>query len=75
MLFGVALGTNYFWLAVIAVINSVISVFYYLNLVRVMYFVEGDLSPLKSSGLLWLLVSLCLFATLLLGVFPNLILR
>ena len=75
LLFGVALGTNYFWLAVMAVINSVISVFYYLNVVRVMYFVKGDLSPLKSSGLLWFLVSLCLFATLLLGVFPNLILR
>lgn len=75
LLFGVAIGANYLWLAVIAVINSVISVFYYLNLVRIMYFVEGERSALKPSALLLLTVSICLGGTLLLGVFPNLMLR
>lgn len=74
LLFGVAVSNGYFWVAVAAVINSVISVFYYLNIIRLMYFVEGDTSTIKLPAILWLVVSFCLCATMLLGIFPNIIL-
>ncbi|WP_068807078.1 NADH-quinone oxidoreductase subunit NuoN [Thauera phenolivorans] len=43
-------AANYFWLAVVAVVMSVIGAFYYLRVVKVMYFdAPVDTSPLKAA--------------------------
>ncbi|MEO7728618.1 MAG: NADH-quinone oxidoreductase subunit NuoN [Burkholderiales bacterium] len=60
------------WLAVLAVLFSLIGAFYYLRIVKLMYFDEPtDHSPLApSAGMRWLL-SLNGIATLLLGILPG----
>ncbi len=75
LVFGTAVGANYIWLVVVGIINSVISVYYYLNVVRVMYFERGESGPLMIPSSIYIAVSFCLGATLLLGIFPNLLLR
>jgi NADH-quinone oxidoreductase subunit N len=63
------------WLAIVGVLTSLVSVYYYLRLVVLMYFREGDAdldAPVPVSGML----AVCLAALLVLvfGLFPSLIL-
>ncbi|MBI5078719.1 NADH-quinone oxidoreductase subunit N [Candidatus Saganbacteria bacterium] len=73
LVFRAAVGTGYLWLAALAVLNSVVSVYYYLNVVRVMYFQPGEETPVKIPAFISLVLWFCLLGTLLLGIFPNLI--
>ncbi len=77
--FSAAVKAGYVWLAVIAVLNSVISVYYYLRLVVVMYMQdlpeeEAQTSPAVSPrGWSYAFVALLLtvIGTLNLGIFPG----
>lgn len=78
--FSAAVKSGYVWLAVIAVLNSVVSVYYYLRLVVVMYMKEPSeeeearTSPLAASrGWTYVVAALLLtvFGTLNLGIFPG----
>jgi NADH-quinone oxidoreductase subunit N len=40
--FGAAIQHQYFWLAAAGMINAAIAAFYYLNIVRAMFFTDGD---------------------------------
>ncbi len=65
-------GADETLLAVIAVLLSVVGAFYYLRVIRLMYFDEADdKSPLQASIDVRLLVSANGLAMLLLGVFAN----
>ncbi len=72
-------NTGYVWIAVIAVLASLVGAFYYLRVVRVMYFSEPNLDksegaiPLPSRGET-VLISANAMAILLLGVLPSLLL-
>lgn len=72
-LFGAAIERGYVWLAVIAVINSAISVFYYMKVVVAMYM--RDLPPqgltLSSSRPLQFAVLVTLVATIAIGIYPG----
>jgi NADH-quinone oxidoreductase subunit N len=71
-LFSAAIDSNYIWLAVIGVVNSAISLYYYLRVV-VFMFMKGDpagSNPVLAPGLAAALV-FALFGTLLLGVYPR----
>ncbi|MBI5701041.1 NADH-quinone oxidoreductase subunit N [Candidatus Saganbacteria bacterium] len=72
LLFKAAIDAGFLWLALVAVVNSVVSVFYYLGFVRAMYF-EGaeDESQIKVSLLISLVVLVCVGMTLLFGILPN----
>jgi NADH-quinone oxidoreductase subunit N len=68
----VLLDKNEIWLAVIAVLFSVIGAFYYLRVIRYMYFdAPEDKTPLIAGFDVRLLVSLNGLSMLLLGVFAN----
>ncbi len=68
----VAAGYN--WLAIIAVILSVIGAFYYLRVVKLMYFDQPlDESPLEAPLDMRLLISVNGLAVALLGIFPQII--
>jgi proton-translocating NADH-quinone oxidoreductase chain N len=41
-LFGAAVGAGFWWLAAIAIVNSVLSLYYYLRVVRAMWFEESN---------------------------------
>ena len=60
------------WLVVVGVLNSALSIFYYLRLVMAMYFREplGEFRPLQSGGLTFTLVA-CAILVLQMGLMPG----
>jgi len=58
------------WLAIIAVLMSAVSMFYYLRIVVAMYLRDGR-GEVSVSGGLKFVAALCLVATLLLGILPR----
>ena len=75
-LFGAAIEAGYVWLALIAVVNSAISLFYYMRIAMVMYMreVPPEGIGLRTSPGLALGLVLAAGLTLLLGLFPGLLL-
>jgi NADH-quinone oxidoreductase subunit N len=73
-LFSAAIESGYVWLAVIGVLNSAISLYYYIRVVVFMYLkkdVAGS-DPVFSPSLA-LAVGVALVATIVLGVYPQLL--
>jgi NADH-quinone oxidoreductase subunit N len=70
-LFGAAIEAGFVWLAVVGVINSAVSLYYYVRVVVFMWITEGEttarlpLSPALGTALVIVLV-----ATVLFGVYP-----
>jgi NADH-quinone oxidoreductase subunit N len=60
------------WLVVVGVVNSAISIYYYLRIVTAMYFREANqpIAPTRSSGLLFVIV-VCPVLVLELGLMPG----
>lgn len=69
---GSAVNNGLLWLAVVAVVNSVVALYYYMNVVRVMY-----LLPVPSGGpvtepvSLRLALGIAALGTLVIGIFPQ----
>lgn len=71
-LFAAAVESEYYYLAVIGVLMSVVSLFYYIRVAKVMYIdeeIEGQ--ELVPSSALKFVVYFCAAATLLIGMFPD----
>lgn len=67
---------GYLWIAVLAVAMSVIGAFYYLRIVKLMYFDEPVVdTSLKASGELQLMLSINGVAIALLGLMPGTLLK
>jgi NADH-quinone oxidoreductase subunit N len=63
---------GYVWLAVFAVVLSLIGAFYYLRIVKLMYFdAPEDTAPIEPRGDVWLLMSANGLAMLVFGIFPG----
>jgi NADH-quinone oxidoreductase subunit N len=71
--FGAAIQSGYVGLAVIGVVNSVISAFFYLRLTVVLFMTPGPVDPLpeRSTPTLTLAIVISAAGTLLLGLFPS----
>jgi len=70
------LGVNYTWLAVVAVLFSVVGAFFYLRIVKLMYFDEPtDGAPLGGSVLMRTVLSANGLLVLGLGVIPGTLLQ
>jgi len=66
------LGTGQVWLAVVAVLLSLIGAFYYLRVVKAMYFEDAvDTTPIRAGGDMRLTLSFNGLAILLLGILPG----
>jgi NADH-quinone oxidoreductase subunit N len=71
---------DFIWLAVVGVINSVIAVYYYMNVVRRMYFRSApdlgteDVKPSAVAGVSSAIV-IALVGTLALGIWPGPLVR
>jgi len=75
-IFSGAVHHGLLWLVVIAVINSVISAYYYLRVVKVMWLGEpASEEKVPSSGALRIALSLSCLGVLLLGVVPGYIMK
>ena len=65
-------STGYFWLALVAIVFSLIGAFYYLRVVKVMYFDEPQqTAPLAEGRELRVLLSVNGVAVLVLGLLPG----
>jgi len=71
--FAAAIENRYLWLALAGVINSVISVYYYFNVVRLMFFERGgDAAPaIAHSAALRLAVAVSLIMIFVIGLYPQ----
>ena len=72
-IFAAAVKAGYIWLAVIGVMNSFLSVYYYLRVVKVSYLdhFEGSFIPVKYSPAMVLALFIAVVGTLGLGFFPQ----
>jgi NADH-quinone oxidoreductase subunit N len=70
-LFAAAIKAGYGALAVLAVLASAVSLFYYFRIVMAMYLTEGEPAPLHGSAALMLTVVVCAAATLAIGLAPQ----
>ncbi|OGC81864.1 MAG: hypothetical protein A2W07_04605 [candidate division Zixibacteria bacterium RBG_16_43_9] len=71
-LFASAIEKNLIWLVVIAILTSVISLYYYVGVIREMYFhkKEGGEKIFLPFGIKLALI-ICIIGVLLVGLFPN----
>lgn len=71
---GAVLNVGLSWLATVAVLLSVIGAFYYLRIVKLMYFDEPtDTSTVQAGGTVRAVLSLNGLAVLALGIFPSIL--
>src|ERR1041385_4117748 len=70
-LFSAAIQSGYGWLAIIAVLMSAVSMFYYLRLVVAMYLKEGRDADVAITSPLRFVAAVCLVVTLALGIYPT----
>lgn len=71
-IFSAAVKAGYIWLAVIGVLNSVVSAYYYIRVVVTMYMREGEkqVEPLSARPALATAIVAATVGTILVGVFP-----
>jgi NADH-quinone oxidoreductase subunit N len=75
-IFSGAVKHGLLWLVVIAVINSVISAYYYLRVVKVMWLGEpSSVEKVPSSGALRLALSISCLGVLILGIIPGYVMK
>jgi NADH-quinone oxidoreductase subunit N len=73
-LFSAAIDAQYYWLAVIGVLNSAISFYYYARIVVFMYLKKETIgSTPVTTPTLAVVLGVAVFATILLGVYPRLL--
>lgn len=66
------LGTGQVWLSIVAVLFSLIGAYYYLRVIKVMYFDDAqDTSKIEAHGDVRVLLSLNGLAVLVLGIWPG----
>ncbi len=75
-LFNAAVHADLVWLALVGVVNSVVSAYYYLRIIRVLYVAPSDAQgKVPSSGAMRLALGVSGLTVLFLGVFPGVLLR
>jgi len=72
LIFGAAIYSGFTWLAVVGVACSVVSVFYYFNVVRVMFFLKATTPhTFRNTHLLTAGIIIAITGTLFIGVYPE----
>ncbi|MFN8441557.1 MAG: NADH-quinone oxidoreductase subunit N [Caldilineaceae bacterium] len=69
--FGAAIQHQFYWLAFLALVNAGVAAYYYLNVVRSMFF--GEQAEAKTIAIplpIQIVVVICLVATLWIGLYP-----
>ncbi|RKD20416.1 NADH dehydrogenase [Pelobium manganitolerans] len=72
-MFSSALQEYHIWLVVLAIINAIISIFYYFRVIVAMYFKDAERKELVSNGYFKLVLGASAIITVVLGVYPSLI--
>lgn len=70
-IFSEAVKNGYFGLTIIAVIASIIGVYYYFKVILAMYTQEADDVPVKATPLYLIVMIVCVILSVMLGVYPG----
>jgi NADH-quinone oxidoreductase subunit N len=72
-IFSAAIKAGYIWLAILGVMNSLISVYYYLRITVLMYMkpAEADLGPVALTPAQGVVLAITAFGVLWFGIFPG----
>ena len=70
-IFSEAINNGYFWLTIIAVLASIVGVYYYFKVILAMYTKDADDVPVKAPPLYLIVMVLCVLLSLILGAFPG----
>ncbi len=73
MMFSTALTEYQVWLVILAVINALIGIFYYLRVIVAMYFKDAERNEVQSSPYFNFVLGFSAVITILLGVYPGFI--
>jgi NADH-quinone oxidoreductase subunit N len=71
LLFLSAINANLVWLAVIGIINSVVSIFYYVRAIMAMYTEKEGGRPIRMERALAFAVFMCVVITIVFGIYPQ----
>lgn len=72
-IFSEAVRNGHLWLTVIAVINSIIAVYYYFRVLMAMYTQPADGTAIRVPASYLIIIGLCCLLMLLFGIFPMLV--
>ncbi|HPF44404.1 MAG TPA: NADH-quinone oxidoreductase subunit N [Syntrophomonadaceae bacterium] len=71
-LFAGAIQSGYLWLAIIGLVMSMVSVYYYLGVAKAMYIGENETADgLSTGGALKVALWICVVLTIVMGVYPG----
>ncbi|GAA3963980.1 NADH-quinone oxidoreductase subunit N [Mucilaginibacter dorajii] len=70
-----ALSRYQFWLVIIAVINAIISIFYYFRVIVAMYFRSAERTELVVPAYYKVVFAISALATIIIGIYPDFISR
>ncbi|MXV17514.1 NADH-quinone oxidoreductase subunit N [Hufsiella ginkgonis] len=70
IMFSNALSSMHTWLVVLAVINAVISIFYYFRVIVAMYFKDAERAELEIPLNFKVVLAISVVATILIGIWP-----
>ena len=73
LLFSSAVYSNMLPLAIIGIVNSIISVYYYLKVVSAMYTTKADVQHLTIKPNVMIVILICVLLVILFGVYPNIL--
>jgi NADH-quinone oxidoreductase subunit N len=68
-----ALANYKFWLVIIAVVNAIISIFYYFRVIIAMYFRSAERAEVEVPPYYKFVLGLSALATILIGIYPSII--
>ncbi|MFA6086400.1 NADH-quinone oxidoreductase subunit N [Mucilaginibacter sp.] len=68
-----ALAHYKFWLVIIAVVNAIISIFYYFRVIIAMYFRSAERAEVEVPPYYKFVLGLSALATILIGIYPSII--
>ena len=73
LLFGAAINSGFLWLAVVGILNSVVSLFYYVGVIRAMVLMPAPdgAGLVAESALARVLLAVTVAGTLAIGVYPQ----
>jgi F420H2 dehydrogenase subunit N len=69
-LFYATIDAGYFWLAALAILNSVISLYYYFRIIRAMYAYPGGGQPFRMRPSMIAAIIICLVVIIAAGIYP-----
>lgn len=70
-IFSEAIKNGYFWLTMIAIVASIIGVYYYFKVILAMYTEDADDVAVKPTPLYLIVMIVCVVLTLILGIYPG----